>query len=305
MAETPPTWIEALRSLDPDAEAAPGFRAADFLALHDHLDAPPGAVRMDAVEYARVDGQPLVLDVYARAGASERRPAVLFVHGGGWAGGCRTFHSRHCAALAELGYVAATADYRLVPQVRWPEPLLDAKRALRWLRANAARLGADPDRIVIAGGSAGGHLAAMVALTPGRFEPAGAPDVPSTVSGAVIWYPCADMESLLAHPDGGPMVEAFLGSRDAETLREASPLWQVAAGAPPFLTMTGSADQLTTEADIRRLHAAFDACGVRNRLRVFDGADHAFDLAPGGWEPCFAEMCAFLDEVVGAAVPAG
>jgi acetyl esterase/lipase len=225
---------------------------------------------------------------------------VVFIHGGGWRGGCATYHARHCAALAEQGYVTAAIEYRLAPAVRWPGPLLDCKRAVRWLRANHGQFGLDPERIVIAGGSAGGHLAAMVALTPGGWEPDDAPPVSSAVCGAVLWYPCVDMAGLLRHEEAPPMVEGFLGSLDEALLREASPRTHVHAGAPPILTMTGSIDPLTTVGDIRHFHDALDAHGVPNRLRVFDGADHAFDHFPGGWEPCFEEMSVFLGELTGA-----
>ncbi len=297
----PPTWLEAMRQMDPDVEAAPGISIAAMLALHDRLDAPPGSVHVPAQRYAEVDGTALHMSLYRRADAGERRPGVLFIHGGGWSGGCATFHARHCAALAEQGWVTATVDYRLAPAVRWPDPLLDCKRALRWLRANHGQIGLDPERIVVAGGSAGGHLAAMVALTAGRFEPDDAPPVPSHVCGAVLWYPCVDLRAVLAHPDAPPMVETFLGSLDDALLDEASPITHVHPGAPPVLTMTGGLDQLTTERDIRRFHDALDAAGVANRLRVFPDGDHAFDLFPGGWEPCFAEMSEFLGSLAGAA----
>jgi acetyl esterase/lipase len=303
--ETPPTWLQAMRDMDPATEAMPGVTIAQMLALHDHLDAPPGSVHHPAERYAEVDGVPLHLSLYRRADTSERRPGVVFIHGGGWAGGCATFHARQCAALAEQGYVTAAIDYRVAPAVRWPDPLLDCKRAVRWLRANHGRFGLDPERIVVAGGSAGGHLAAMVALTPGRWEPDDAPAVSSAVCGAVLWYPCVDMAGLLAHPDAPPMVEAFLGSLDESLLREASPLTHVHGGAPPVLTMTGSVDPLTTVADIRHFHAALDAHGVTNRLRVFEAADHGFDFYPDGWEAGFAEMSGFLGELVGAPAVAG
>ena len=305
-SDTPavPTWLQAMRDMSPDEEAVPGVSIAAMLALHDHLDAPPGSVHDPAVQVAEVDGGPLTMSLYRRADPGERRPGVLFVHGGGWAGGCPTFHARHCSALAEQGYVTASVAYRLVPSVRWPDPLLDCKRALRWLRANHGQIGLDPERIAVAGGSAGGHLAAMLALTPGRYEPEDAPAASSQVCGAVLWYPAIDLPATTHLPEAKAMVEALLGSLDPALLAEASPINHVHPGAPPVLTLTGGLDQLTTARDMRRFHDALDAAGVPNRLRIFPDADHAFDFAPGHWEACYAEMSAFLAEVTGVAAPA-
>src|SRR5438067_9426358 len=103
-------------------------------------------------------------------------------------------HVRHAHALASAGYVTASINYRLVPEATWPAALEDAKCAVRWMRANAAGLGVDTEKIVAVGDSAGGHLAAMVALTPGRFEGQGGnAQESSAVQGAVLLCPATDL----------------------------------------------------------------------------------------------------------------
>ena len=119
------------------------------------------------------------LDVYQPAARADGRlhPALVWIHGGGWTGGTKNEARADniCRAAAMAGYVAVSIDYRLGDGA-WPTNLFDCKNAVRFLRANAARYSVDPSRIGVAGGSAGGHLALMVALTAGTegLEPAGA-----------------------------------------------------------------------------------------------------------------------------------
>src|SRR5687767_114322 len=115
-------------------------------------------------------------------------PAVVWIHGGGWAGGTKNEARAKniCGILARAGYVAISVDYRL-GEGAWPTNLFDCKNAVRFLRAHAAEYHLDPNRIAVAGGSAGGHLALMVALTTGRegLEPAGADTPYGGISSAV------------------------------------------------------------------------------------------------------------------------
>jgi acetyl esterase len=301
------TWLDALRELDPAFpldELAPGTTVADLLALHARTEPPRGFLYYPAAVY---DAElRLSMHLYAPQDTMTTRPGVLFVHGGGWGGGCATWHLRQACALAEQGYVAATIDYRLAPGARWPAPLEDVKRAVRWLKARGPSLGLDPDRLVIAGGSAGGHLAALVALTPGRFEPDARPQVSSAVAGAVLWYPVLDLPSFagvkadVAGISVATVIENFLGASTEALLQEASPSTYVGPASPPILTLTGERDELTPAAHIEPFHRALSAAGVRNRLIVVPGKGHQFDLYPGDWEDSFAETLAFLSETVGA-----
>ena len=278
------TWLDALRELDPEldlAPTAPGVTVADLLALHDRVDPPPG-FRSERVAYAT--GEPeRWLHLYAPAAPAAPRPGVLFVHGGGWQGGCPTWHLRQACALAEHGYVAATAAYRLAPGVRWPAPFVDVQQAFDWLNEHAAEIGLDPSRIVVAGASAGGHLAAMLAFT-------------RPVAGAILWYPVVD----LAEFSMTDAVIALMGDgATEEMLRAASPLAHVTKGCPAVLTLTGERDVVTPVDHVARLHHALDEAGVPNRLVVYPGRDHQFDLYPGGWQDSFAETLAFLADTVG------
>lgn len=293
---TPQTWLQALRELDPefDLEAvAPGVTVPDLIRLHDRV-VPPAGFRYDpAALYASPDGLDQTMHLYAPEPLAAARPGVLFVHGGGWAGGCATWHLRQACALAELGYVAATMDYRLAPEHRWPAPLDDVRGAVQWLRANAERLSLDPERLVVAGGSAGGHLAALAAL-----EPANA------LAGAILWYPAVDLRHFIALELGPERLGDLFGEVSDDLLRATSPTELVHSRCPPVLTLCGDRDELTPPETAAAFHRRLAEEGVENRLVVYPGKDHQFDLYPGGWEDSFAETVAFLDAVVGPAIAA-
>jgi acetyl esterase len=253
-----------------DEVVGPGLTMADWRAFLDRPPAPDGAAYRGPVPYT-TDPRELKLFVYARADVGERRPMVLFIHGGGWQGLHPFVHIRHCAHLAALGYVTATTSYRLYPEATFPAMLDDCRAALSWLRANAHELGGDAARMAVAGGSAGGHLSALLALT-------------DDVKAAVLWYPMTDMHA----PGASPAtlhddIAKVLGEGGEEAIVAASPLTYVHRDAPPILTITGDLDELTPVAMIRDFHAALDAKGVPNRLDVFEGRGHAFDLLPEEW----------------------
>jgi acetyl esterase len=223
---------------------------------------------------------------------------VLFTHGGGFHSGHHFGAIRYMVPLVARGYVAATMTYRLAGEAPWPASLEDAKCGVRWLRHHARELGGDPDRIVMAGDSAGGYLSAMTALTPGEHEGDGGwAGVSSEIQGAVLFYPPADLESAVANSaaEGMPEIGTYFG----EHVAEASPIRHVRPGCPPILTLTGADDTLTTVGDIQRFHAALDAAGVHNRLEVFPRAGHSFDLHPKQYERCLAQLIEFVEQTLG------
>ena len=123
------------------------------------------------LQYAEVDGKPLLLDLYLPE-KPEGSPLVVWVHGGGWKGGSK----QKCFLkwLANFGYTVASINYRLVDVAKWPAQLHDCKAAIRWLRANAKTYGYNPDCVIAAGSSAGGHLVALLGTTGDNDELEGA-----------------------------------------------------------------------------------------------------------------------------------
>lgn len=228
------------------------------------------------------------LDVYRRRDQPTGCPTLLQVHGGGWAIGDKREQGRPLMlALAARGWVCFAPNYRLSPRATFPDHLIDVKRALAWVREHGHEYGADPGFLVLTGGSAGGHLVALAALTPNdaAYQP-GFEHVDTTVQGCVPYYGVYD----LAGETGTKAAEirakrllekVVFKTRDRAAFREASPLSHVRADAPPFFVIHGRNDTLVPVEEARlfveRLRATSDAPVAYLEL---PGTQHAFDVFP-------------------------
>src|SRR4051794_27058144 len=177
-----------------------------------------------------------VLDAFVPVGRSQgRRAAVVLIHGGGWREGEKEHYRKAGTQLARRGLVAFSIDYRLAPGARFPAAVDDTFAAVRWIRAHARRFGIDPRRLGALGGSAGGNLAALLAVR-------------GDVLAAVAWSPPTDLASLAASPRTrlGAIVAGYLGCAPATCparYRAASPAEQVRPGSAPLLVVN-STDEL-------------------------------------------------------------
>jgi acetyl esterase/lipase len=231
------------------------------------------------------------LDIWRRADlpADAGAPVLVQVHGGAWTIGEKRGQAHPLMAhLAERGWVCVTINYRLSPRARWPEHIVDVKRALAWTKANIAGHGGDPSFVVITGGSAGGHLAALAALTPDHapFQP-GFEDADTNVAAAVPFYGVYDF----TNRDGSagralvPFLERrVMHSRLADNRAvwdEASPMSHVRPDAPSLFVLHGANDVLVPVEHARSFVGALR--GVSRNPVVYaelPRAQHAFDLLP-------------------------
>ena len=221
-------------------------------------------------------------DLYLPVDSAERHPAVVIIHGGGWTGGDKgaAREINIGTNLALRGYVGMSINYVLSTnnRVTWPQNLHDCKTAVRWLRKNADRLKIDPDHIGVIGGSAGGHLSAMLGVTGEKDgldpkSPYG--EFSCRVQCAVDLYGPADLLGRRDHAMfGKTMAEA------PELYRAASPVNYVDKDDPPILIMHGTADK-TVDVEQSKLFArALEKAGARHELVIVEGAPHTFHLQP-------------------------
>jgi acetyl esterase/lipase len=271
---------------------------------------------LKGIEFAHPEGSaPLLLDLYLPAATQQSGalPAVLHYHGGGWRVGARSSLGPAVDALGlspierlvDAGFVVASADYRLSSVATFPAQLLDAKAAVRWLRAHAADYGVDPDRIYAWGDSAGGHLASLVGLTGGSPEygtAAGDLTGGDTVAAVAAWYPPTDLlrmgeqrlpDAVASADDPGSREALLLGAQPAEApdkAAAASPITYTGDHAPPFFLAHGTADRFVPAAQSATLAAALEAAGTAVELLLVEGADHMWQLP--GQDPAAAAKAA-------------
>ena len=224
------------------------------------------------------------LDLYRpamNAKPGERRPGIVIIHGGGWTGGDKGAKREINigTTLASHGYVCVSINYVLASagHPTWPENLLDCKRAVRWLRRNAETYQVDPDHIGVIGGSAGGHLTAMLAVTgpDDGFEPVEDSEISTRVQAAVPMYPhrASGMDrDHVMFP--GTLAEL------PELYRAAAPIAHVTNDDAPMLILHGTADKTTPIEGSKVFAAKLEEVGVEHQLVIIDGAPHSFDLQP-------------------------
>lgn len=250
------------------------------------------------------------LDLYLPAPlpAGKLAPALVWIHGGGWTGGTKNEAraTNVCTTLASAGYVVVSIDYRLGTGA-WPTNLYDCKNAVRFLRANAAKYRLDPDRIAVAGGSAGGHLALMVALTAGKpeFEPSGAatpyPGVSSAVRCVINMYGITNIltrrevnkqgtPGAVQVPSGNQLGVFSVADASAPVLRQASPVTHVAKTSVPMLTLHGKIDATVDYLQAEELDRVARERGARHELVFVDGAGHTFDLQTWNKKPLSRDL---------------
>jgi acetyl esterase/lipase/lysophospholipase L1-like esterase len=209
---------------------------------------------------------------------NERRPAVVFFFGGGWNGGTPGQFYQQCRYLASRGIVAISADYRVRRRhkVLAPVCLADAKSAIRWVRSNGAQLGVDPNRIVAAGGSAGGHLAACTGIIAGFDDPADDLSISAVPNAMALYNPAV----LLAAIDGKQQIDAKkledLAERTDGKASELSPLLHVRRGLPPTIIFHGTNDEAVPYWTVTRFAREMTAAGNRCELKAYTGAPHGF-----------------------------
>ncbi len=210
--------------------------------------------------------------------ASDRRPAAVFFFGGGWKSGTPGQFLPHCLHLSKKGIVAISVDYRVASrqEVTPLDCVSDAKAAIRWVRANAARLGIDPDRIAAGGGSAGGHLAAATALVPG-FEDEDNADVSSTPNALILFNPAVILAPVEGDNDlSSDEVFRSIDERCEGRSRDISPYHFVKAGLPPSIIFHGTNDDAVPFATIQKFEKAMLAAGNRCEVKAYEGQPHGF-----------------------------
>jgi acetyl esterase/lipase len=260
-----------------------GVERARLLAPCRHRD--PRVERIADLAYGAA-GARNQLDVYRPAGTGGLHPVLLQVHGGGWVYGAKEHQALPLMHhLAAHGWLCAAINYRLSPAATFPEHLIDVKRAIAWLRERGKELGADPDFIAITGGSAGGHLAALAALTPGdpEYQPGfeGADTALQACVPLYAPYDLIDRHGVQNDPAMQRLVERqFLKcalAQERSAWEKASPIARVRRDAPPFFVIHGAADSLAYAPGARHFAAALRAAGAQVAYAELPDAQHAFD----------------------------
>jgi acetyl esterase/lipase len=230
------------------------------------VDAPP----TETFIYKKTPQADLELVVHYPPGWKEtdKRPGIVFFFGGGWQNGKITQFESQASHLASRGMVAARADYRVKSRhgVTPKECVEDAKSAVRWMRQNAAKLGVDPDRIVAAGGSAGGHIAACTALTPGLEAGGEDATISSKPNALVLFNPVLRF-------DGIPQLMERIGN-DEGLGKAISPTLHLKKDSPPTLILFGTADRLAVMGD--EFMKKSKELGHRAELFTAEGQPHGF-----------------------------
>ena len=230
------------------------------------------------ITYVTANNFEAKLDVYSRTDTQAPQPTIIFIHGGGWTGGAKETQTFSLMPYLEMGWNAVNVEYRLARVSLAPAAVEDCLCALRWVIRNAKQYGFDTTKLVVSGGSAGGHLA----LTTGMIPASAGLDrqCPGTeelkVAAIVDWYGITDVADLLDGENMRTYAVQWLGNMPnrVEIAKRVSPLTYVRAGIPPIISIQGDADPVVPYSHSVRLQQALEKAGVDHELVTIPGGKH-------------------------------
>ncbi len=241
------------------------------------------------LEYSRVTGKPLLLDLYTPKEPNGKLPVLVWIHGGSWRSGSKA--PCPLAFIAASNIAVASINYRLSGEAPFPAQLEDCKAAIRWLRANANTYQLDPDRIGVFGASAGGHLAALLGTTANVSELEGKfrenLNFSSRVQLVCAFYPPTDLDALVVRPlarrnpysDVGRLLGGPL-EKNRDRAAMANPIRYIGKDTPPFFILHGERDQLVPISQSELLNDALKKAGVEVVFAPIAGKGHAISAPP-------------------------
>ena len=240
------------------------------------------------ITYATANNTPLKLDLYLPRDRSNPAPTLVFFHGGGWVAGQKEQNVLELLPYLWLGWAVVNVEYRLAGTSPAPAAVEDCRCALHWVQAHAKVFNFDASRIVLTGGSAGGHLALITGMLPAnsvfdrqcptndsiRWNSGVEPQV--KVAAIVNWFGITDVVELLDGPNAKHYAIEWFGSMSnrEELAKALSPISYVRPGLPPIITIHGDNDNIVPYSQALRLHAALNTAGVPNELVTIHGGGH-------------------------------
>jgi acetyl esterase/lipase len=268
---------------------------------------PPDVRKVADQTYVQYDARCLKLDLYLPAvAAGQSVPVVVLVHGGGWRSGFRSEFAPMAVRLAQRGFAAVTVSYRLSGEARYPAAIHDVRAAVRWVRSNAERYGIDPQRIALAGGSAGGQIASLAGVTAhlDQFDPGAAgSSVSSAVQAVINIDGLSDFTSEAARateddPKKNPSsAGAWFGGRYAEKTalwREASPIQYVREGMQPILFIDSAQPRFSVGRD--EMQGKMRQVAAATQTVILPDTPHSFWLFDPWLQPTVDATVTFLKQ---------
>ena len=262
------------------------------------------------IEYIKIDSVSLRLDVYApskRLGeppwveySDDRKPTLLFLHGGGWSSGDKISRSLFLMPYVNAGWCVVTADYRLIDKASLPHMIGDARAALNWIYDNAGKYKFDTTKIVVSGESAGGHLALMTGFltSDAAFQEGGRMvSRPLKVAAIINWFGVPDLVKASKGWDTAFLKKVVGGSSNPDSLlRLCSPVTYITAASPPVFTVHGDQDKAAPYEQAPILHDRLNQAGVKNYLYTVKGKKHG-DFDPEEMTDIYGELWPFLQDI--------
>jgi len=266
---------------------------------------PPSISINEELVYANYGEREMHIDIYSPKNIEKPLSALLFVHGGGWCSGNKSMDAPMAIQFAQKGYVAATVEYRLSPEALYPAAVIDIKTAIRWLRKNANELNIDPERIAIAGCSAGGQLAALIGSTNGSslyVDSTRYAEFSSDVQAVI------DIDGILAfiHPESGEGVDqpgkpsaatqwfGFSKEEKPDLWNEASALTHAGKTFPPVLFINSQHPRFHAGRD--DMIARLDSLGIYSEVHTLSNTPHTFWL----FDPWFETTVGLFEKFLGS-----